>query len=153
MNVRKLLFSLSLLIVILSLSSCIAAIEDTAANSAPAVIAAIGEYLLAIISVLLVYIFHFTRALSFSVLLLGYLGSKGDVALPVSPSLLLVIGIIMLLTFAIPIKTYNPKIIIAKNVKKVIEKENKEDSLKGKSMIIDLVVGIILLIIEYLLFK
>ena len=143
---------MSLFFFALIVSSCSLGIEISAANSISAILAVVGEYLLAIVSFVLVFVLHLIRPLSISLILLGILGLTNSVDLPASPYIVLVLGILLLFSFFISLKVYNPKVIIDKNAKKVLEKDTEEDKQNGKHIVIDLGVGIILLVIEYLIF-
>lgn len=153
MSKTKCLKVFFLLLFALTLSSCELGIDPAAANSLSATLAVLGEYLLAILSIVLVIVFHLIRSLSVSLILLSILGLTNAVALPVSPYIVLATGALLLISFIVPIKEYSPKVIIDKNVKKVFERETREDNTTGRRIAIDLVVGILLLIIEYFVFS
>jgi hypothetical protein len=76
------------------------------------------------------------------------------VDLPVSPYIVLTIGLVLLFSFAVPLKAYKPKVIIDKNVKKVFEKDTEEEKqqIGVKGIAIEIGVGILLLFVEYLFF-
>ena len=144
--------------VVLNLCSCIAGIEDTAANSASSIIAVLFEYIFAIVVVLISFIHRLIRSLSIATIILGVIGVLGIVDLSISPLILIAVGVAMLFSFAIPIKPYYPQVIISKNVKKIVETRQKSEEKKVheswlKELILDLVVGVILLLIEYSLFS
>lgn len=152
MNKSKVIPLVSLSILALSVSSCNLGIDPDAANSISAILAVLGEYLLAIISVILVFVCHLTRSLSFSLLLLGFLGMINAVTLPLSPYTVFAIGVLLFFSFFIPLKSYSPQVIIDKNVKKVFEKETKKGKPLWKDLAIDIGGGVVLLVIEYLFF-
>lgn len=144
---------MSLVFFALIISSCSLGIEISAANSISAILAVVGEYLLAIVSFVLVFVLHLTRPLSVSLILLGVLGMLKAVDLPVSPYIVLALGVLLLLSFVVPLKVYHPKVIIDKNAKKALEKEpEEEDKQYWKRIAFDVGVGILLLVIEYLIF-
>ena len=74
------------------------------------------------------------------------------VVLPVSPFIVLALGLLLLISFVIPIKAYKPKVIIDKNVKKVLEKDTVENRHQWKGFVIEVGVGILLLCLEYYFF-
>ena len=153
MNKTKSLTVLLLLLFTFAVSSCDVGIHLDGANSFAAIIAVIGEYLLAILSTVLVFVLHLFRPFSISLVLLSILGMTNAVALPVSPYIVLAIGLVLLLSFAFPLKTYKPKVIIDKNVKKVFEKDTEKEKQQGvKGIAIEIGVGIFLLFVEYWFF-
>ena len=154
MNKTKSLTVLLLLLFTFAVSSCDVGIYLDGANSFAAIIAVIGEYLLAILSTVLVFVLHLFRPFSISLVLLSVLGMANAVALPVSPYIVLAIGLVLLFSFAVPLKAYKPKVIIDKNVKKVFEKdtEKEKQQIGAKGIAIEIGVGILLLFVEYLFF-
>ncbi len=146
--------ALLLLLFTIAVSSCDVGIHLDGANSFAAIIAVIGEYLLAIVSTVLVFVLHLSRPFSISLVLLSILGMTNAVDLPVSPYIVLTIGLVLLFSFAVPLKAYKPKVIIDKNVKKVFEKDTEEEKqqIGVKGIAIEIGVGILLLFVEYLFF-
>ena len=146
---------LLLLLFSIVVSSCDVGIHLDSANSFAAIIAVAGEYLLAILSTVLVFTLHLSRSFSVSLVLLSILGMTNAVELPISPYIVLAIGLVLLFSFAVTLKAYKPKVIIDKNVKKVFEKDTGEEIQQQgfKRMVIEIGVGIILLFVEYLFFK
>ena len=145
---------LLLLLFSIAVSSCDVGIHLDGANSFAAIIAVIGEYLLAILSTVLVFVLHLSRPFSISLVLLSILGMTNAVDLPVSPYIVLAIGLVLLFSFAVPLKAYKPKVIIDKNVKKVFEKETGEEKHQQgvRGIAIEIGVGVFLLFVEYLFF-
>ena len=154
MNKSKPQAVLLLLLFTIAVSSCDVGIHLDGANSFAAIIAVIGEYLLAIVSTVLVFVLHLSRPFSISLVLLSILGMTNAVDLPVSPYIVLTIGLVLLFSFAVPLKAYKPKVIIDKNVKKVFEKDTEEETqqIGVKGIAIEIGVGILLLFVEYLFF-
>lgn len=154
MTKSKPLAVLLLLLFTFSVSSCDLGIHLDGANSFAAIIAVIGEYLLAILSTVLVFVLHLFRSFSISLVLLSILGMTNNVALPISPYIVLAIGLVLLFSFAVPLKAYKPKVIIDKNVKKVFDKDTGEEKQRQgvKGIAIEIGVGILLLFVEYLFF-
>ena len=153
MNKSKPQAVLLLLLFTIAVSSCDVGIHLDGANSFAAIIAVIGEYLLAIVSTVLVFVLHLSRPFSISLVLLSILGMTNAVDLPVSPYIVLTIGLVLLFSFAVPLKAYKPKVIIDKNVKK-FEKDTEEEKqqIGVKGIAIEIGVGILLLFVEYLFF-
>lgn len=153
MNKSKPLTVLLLLLFSIAISSCDVGIHLDGANSFAAILAVIGEYLLAILSTVLVFILHLSRPFSISLVLLSILGMTNYVDLPTSPYVVLAIGLVLLLSFAVPLKAYKPKVIIDKNVKTVFKKDTGEEKQQGaKRIAIEIGLGVFLLFVEYLFF-
>lgn len=134
------------------LTSCKDFIDPAAANSYSAVIAVIGEYLFAIIVLILVFILWVLRPAGIALAMLGLLGLCDLVELLLNPILLICIGLLMFFTSFVPITPYEPLVVISKHFKlpkkeKVIEKHSAY-----KDFFIQLLVSFIMLIVEYLIF-
>ena len=134
------------------LTSCKDFIDPAAANSYSAVIAVIGEYLFAIIVLILVFILWVLRPAGIALAMLGLLGLCDLVELSLNPILLICIGLLMFFTSFVPITPYEPLVVISKHFKlpkkeKVIEKHSAY-----KDFFIQLLVSFIMLIVEYLIF-
>jgi len=111
------------------LTSCKDFIDPAAANSYSAVIAVIGEYLFAIIVLILVFILWVLRPAGIALAMLGLLGLGDLVELSLNPILLICIGLLMFFTSFVPITPYEPLVVISKHFKlpkkeKVIEKHS-----------------------------
>lgn len=151
-NEYKYLFSvLSMLL----LTSCHAEIESSAANSASAIAAVIGEYVYAIIALLLCGIWRLIRIAGGIVITYFLYVICFDSDSTVSNPCLLLFGLALLtITSIIPVKTYQPKIVIAKHVKRLgnrIASDNKW-KLIGYDLVIGIVTGAVLLIMENVIF-
>ena len=134
------------------LTSCKDFIDPAAANSYSAVIAVIGDYLFAIIVLILVFILWVLRPAGIALAMLGLLGLCDLVELSLNPILLICIGLLMFFTSFVPITPYEPLVVISKHFKlpkkeKVIEKHSAY-----KDFFIQLLVSFIMLIVEYLIF-
>ena len=134
------------------LTSCKDFIDPAAANSYSAVIAVIGEYLFAFIVLILVIMLWVLRPAGLALAALGMLGLCDYIELSLDPILLICIGLLMFFTSFVPIKPYEPLVVISKNFKipkkeKVIEKHSAYQDL-----FIQLLVSFIMLIIEYSIF-
>ncbi len=152
--IKKTYHLLFLLIFVVSLSSCHAAIEDTAANSLAAILAVLFEYIYAIIALLLTFLLKLIRPLSIATIILGILGLAEIVDLSVSPIIFTLVGVALLFSFFIPDKPYFPKVIISKNLKELAGTWDKQDNEEKKrsrwvDFLLALLVGIVLLMIEY----
>ncbi len=135
-----------------SFTSCKDYIDPAAANSSSAILAVLGEYFYATISLVLVIVLWILRPAGISLVCLGVLGLSDYVELSVNSILLLCIGILMFFASFTPIKPYEPLVIISKHIKmpkkeKVIEKHNH-----FQDFLIQLFVSFIMLIIEYSIF-
>ena len=134
------------------LTSCKDFIDPAAANSYSAVIAVIGEYLFAIIVLILVFLLWVIRPAGIALAVLGMLGLCDYIELSLDPILLICIGILIFFTSFAPITQYEPLVVISKHFKlpkkeKVIEKHSAYQDL-----FIQLLVSFIMLIIEYSIF-
>ncbi len=152
--IKKDLVRVLLLLLIISLSSCHAAIEDTAANSVAAILAVLFEYIYAIIALLLAFLLKLIRPLSIATIILGLLGLTEIVNLSVSPLLFTLVGIALLFSFFIRDKPYFPNVIISKNLNEFAGMWDKQDNEEKKrsrwvDFLLALLVGIVLLMIEY----
>lgn len=134
------------------LTSCRDFIDPEAANSHSAILAVIGEYLYATIALFLVVVVWILRPSGIALVLLGILGVCEIVELAVNSMFLVCIGIMMFLTSFAPIKQYEPLVVISKHFK-IPKKEKVREKHNGShDFFIQLSVGIITLIIEYLIF-
>ena len=134
------------------LTSCKDFIDPAAANSYSAVIAVIGEYLFAIIVLILVFLLWVLRPAGIALAVLGMLGLCDYIELSLDPILLICIGILIFFTSFAPITQYEPLVVLSKHFKfpkkeKVIEKHSAYQDL-----FIQLLVSFIMLIIEYSIF-
>lgn len=144
-------------IFVLFFTSCTAEIEPSAANSISAVIATLMEYIFAIIVLIFVYISHLIRiAGTAGVTIALYMLVTNMDSTYVNPCLLLAIGIVLItVSLFIPIKIYQPHVIISKYAGK--QKNEPAPNNKLKFLLIDLccglILGIILLFVEYFVFQ
>ena len=134
------------------LTSCKDFIDPAAANSYSAVIAVIGEYLFAIIVLILVFLLWVLRPAGIALAVLDMLGLCDYIELSLDPILLICIGILIFFTSFAPITQYEPLVVISKHFKlpkkeKVIEKHSAYQDL-----FIQLLVSFIMLIFEYSIF-
>ena len=135
-----------------TLISCTDVIDPSAANSLSAIVAVIGEYFYASIVLVFVALLWILRPAGIALILLGILGQCNYVELSANSLLLLCIGVVMSIVSFAPIKQYKPMVIISKHFKmpkneKVIEKHNGY-----REFFIQLLVGFIMLIMEYSIF-
>ena len=149
---RVILVTAIVFVLIGTLTSCTDFIDPSAANSFAAIIAVIGEYLYAIIALVMVVLLWILRPAGVALALLGVLGLCDFVDLTVNASLLIFAGVIMFIASFAPIKPYEPLVIISKNFKipKAEKDKDKHNSYQGFFM--QLIVGFITLIIEYSIF-
>lgn len=134
------------------LASCTDYIDPSAANSLAAIIAVIGEYLYAAFALVLVVVLRILRPAGFALVILGLLGLCDFVELSANSVLLLCIGTLMFFVSFAPIKQYEPMVVISKHFK-LPKKEKVKEKLNGyQEIVIQLIVGIAMLIIEYSIF-
>ncbi len=155
--IRKILYLGLVLFLIQTFSSCHAEIDSGAANSIAAILAVLGEYFFATLALLLTFILKLIRPLSVATILLGLLGLLNVIDISISPIWLIIIGVVLMISFIIPIKPYFPKVIISKNIKtleEVLKDDNDARSKRTRSadVLLGIIVGFILLILEYTLF-
>lgn len=134
------------------LTSCTDIIDPAAANSLSAILAVIGEYLYAIIALVLVVILWILRPAGIALATLGMLGVCGIVELSVNSLFLICIGIMMFLISFVPIRQYEPLVIISKHFKMPKKEMVREKHNSYHELLIQLFVGFITLIIEYSIF-
>lgn len=147
---------LVLLILILTIVSCRAEIEPSAANSASAIFAIFGEYIFAIAVLLFCCIFHLIRIVGSAIITFSCYMTLTDTTLNIINSKLafLIGGILLIASLFIPSKIYTPHVIISKNVKRLEgkAKENKRNIFLYE-VCVGLLVGIVLLVIENYAFR
>ena len=134
------------------LTSCKDFIDPAAANSYSAVIAVIGEYLFAIIVLILVFILWVLRPAGIALAMLGLLGLCDLVELSLNPILLICIGLLMFFTSFVPITPYEPLVVISKHFQLPKKETVIEKPSAYKDFFIQLLVSFIMLIVEYLIF-
>lgn len=134
------------------LTSCTDLIDPAAANSLSAILAVIGEYLYAIIALVLVVVLWIFRPAGIALVLLGILGVCEMVELSVNSMLLVCIGIMMFLASFAPIKQYEPLVVISKHFKLPKKEKVREKHSGYQEFFLQLFVGIITLVIEYSIF-
>lgn len=146
----------AILVFAISLTSCEAEIDPSAANSCSAIIATIGEYLYAIIILMACIIIRLIRIAGIaSIIIASHILYSNTNTSIISPYLLLATGIIAIIgSLCIPVKTYKPRVIISKYAGK--QKKEAEKYNKWKDFLYDtcigLASGIILLIVEHFVF-
>ena len=145
-----------LLILMLTIVSCRAEIEASAANSASAIIAILGEYMFAIFVLILCSIVHIIRTVSLAIVSFSCFMILTDATSNmINPKLaLLVGGILLIVSLFVPSKIYTPHVIISKNVKRLESKakENKRNIFLCE-VGVGLLVGVVLLVIENYAFR
>ena len=139
-------------VIIGTLASCTDYIDPSAANSFAAIIAVIGEYLYAVVALVLVVILRILRHVGITLAILGLLSFCNLVELSVSSLLLVCIGILMFFVSFSPIKQYEPRVIISKHFKMPEKEKCKENRNGYQEFFIQLFVGFIILVIEYSVF-
>lgn len=153
---RLTIIVLLIVVFVVSATSCIAEIDPSAANSSSAFMATLGEYILAIFSILIVLFIHILRVSAIAVSAFSiYMMCMDKDIFNIDPILVLFLGILTFLfsTF-IPIKQYHPIIIISKrsgNIKKSKYLTTK-DSDFIKDISVGVVSGVLLIFIEKIFF-
>ena len=134
------------------LISCKDFIDPAAANSHSAIIAVVGEYLYATLVLILVAVLWVLRPAGIALAALGMLGYCGFIELSVNSILLTCIGILVFFTSFAPIKQYEPLVVISKHFKIPKKEDVKEKQSGYQEFFIQLLVGLVMLIIEYSIF-
>lgn len=153
--ITELRFVVTMILFILfteSLISCTEVIDPSAANSVSAIVAVIGEYLYASITLVFVTLLWILRPAGVALIFLGIIGQCDYVELSANSLLLLCIGVVMSIVSFAPIKQYKPMVIISKHFKMPKNEKVKEKQNGYQGFVIQLIVGIIMLIIEYSIF-
>ena len=140
MNKIFLLFNLAIF-----LGGCSADIEPSASNSISAVIAVLGEYTLAIFSLLLFYILRFITILGAGIICIGAIHMINNSPLfNLNPAYVIFAGIILIIIGVLqPYDIYKPQIVISRNSWK---RKNTPTSKKNNSMseiLIQIISGVI----------
>ena len=135
-----------------TLISCTDVIDPSAANSQSAIIAVIGEYLYASITLVFVTLLWILRPAGVALIFLGVIGQCDYVELSANSLILICVGVVMFIVSFAPIKQYKPLVIISKHIKLPKKEKVKEKKNKNQEYIFQLLVGIVLLIIEYSVF-
>ena len=140
------------LVLLLCMTACSAEIESSSANSISAIFAVCGEYILAIISILVLLLIHCVRVVGIAMSTMAIFMICGNLKFGnLDTSWLLLIGVILILiSFITPLKCYEPKVVIAKNIAKVKKNETKNNPQKSLAfeIIIGVIIGVILIILE-----
>lgn len=137
-----------------ALTSCNAEVDPVAANSAAGILAVLCEYVFAVFTFVLVAVLWLFRSLGIATISCALFAMLSLWSISVSPLLMLLVGIAMFAISFIPLKPYTPQVTIAKKSKidiKVSESKDNTNSI-WKEIVIDLSIGLILLIIEYVFF-
>ena len=144
-------------ILVLFFTSCTVGIDPSAANSASAIIATVLEYIFAFLVLMCCCIFRLIRIAGTAGVAIAIYKLLTDMNSPyINPSLLLVIGIVLIIVSLFsPLKIYQPRVVISKYAGK--QKNESAPNNKWKSFFIDicrgLILGIILLFVEYFVFQ
>lgn len=161
-NQRKIFNQRLFIIFLLSLflTSCAVEIESSSANSISAILAVLGEYFLGALSLIVLLLLHCLRiaGVAASTIAIYMICCSINIG-QLNPILLLLIGIaITCVSLLPPITSHTPKVVIAKNITKIKNKNiakinnEKEQKSRKKDIICDgilgLVIGVILIIVE-----
>ena len=142
---------LLMVILLQSLSACSADIESSSANSISAILAVCGEYILAIISLIALLLIHCIRVVGVTISTMSIYMMFSNLRFEYFDAgwLLLVGLLLVLVSFITPIKFHDPKVIIAKNISKIIKQ--KPENKSQRPIIIDILVGVIIGVIIIIL--
>ena len=151
-EVKVILLMTIVVVIIGTFTSCTDIIDPSAANSLAAVVAVVGEYLYAALSFVLVVLLRILRPAGTALAILGLLGLCSFVELSTSGVLLVCIGILLFFVSFVPINQYEPMVIISKHFKMPKKEKVKEKQNSYQELVIQLIVGIAMLIIEYSIF-
>lgn len=133
----------------LLLASCYAEIEPSAANSTSAIIAVIGEYVLAVLFLIICFVIHLLRigGSAISTIALYSIYCERDLWM-FDPALLLIIGIVMIVcSLFFPAKLYTPQVIIANNISKYrykYKRKNEKKKDNKTSVVYEIIIGVII---------
>lgn len=138
---------LLLILLLANFSSCTADIDPAAANSGAAILAVIGEYILAILSFVLFYCVKLLRPLGIAACFL-FLGNEYLNWATILPSKsLLFIGLALIGVSMIPLPLYKPHISIHKQ--RITTKAERPKISWVNEIVIPIAIGLILLLIEH----
>lgn len=155
-KINQFIKCLTVIISILFLTSCIAEIDPSAANSISAIIAVIGEYVFAILVLIFCLISRLIRIAGSATVTFALYMLWANVNLDIiNSNWLLAIGMVLIIiSFFIPEKIYKPHVIISKYAGKQKSDPQTYNRMKGFlcDFFIGLLVGIVLLNIEYFVF-
>ena len=146
MNKRPLLICIC---IISFLSSCDIQIDPSAANSASAIIATLGEYFYAFVTLLLVFVFSLFRGVGVGTALFGLLFLIIDREISLEPIYFLAIGLLLFAMSFVPIKQYIPQVNISR---KKMSSRNTDNGMSVRDIIIQIAISIVTIIIEYAFF-
>lgn len=135
------------------LSSCTAAVSTEAANSIGGVLAVCFEGIYAIITIIVVLFLGLLRALGFSFIGLSVLSICHFTSTPLDNRLVLLIGLLCVLVSLCPVKPYAPKVIITKNPKLPKDETSSNSFSLLREVLIPLMIGVVLLCVEYAYFQ
>ena len=141
---------LILLAIMLFLISCDTQIDPSAANSVSAIIATLGEYTYAIITVFLIFILSLVRGVGIGTTVFGLLLLIIDNEITLNPTCFLTIGLLLFAISFVPIKQYTPKVNISRKKMTIIN--TSEKGVFMKEIISPIVISIVTLVIEYVFF-
>lgn len=133
----------------LLLASCYAEIEPSAANSTSAIIAVIGEYVLAVLFLIICFVIHLLRigGSAISTIALYSIYCERDLWM-FDPVLLLIIGIVMIAcSLFFPANLYTPQVIIANNISKYrykYKRKNEKKKDNKTSVVYEIIIGVII---------
>ena len=135
---------LLMFILLLSLSACRADIESSSSNSISAILAVCGEYILASISLIVLLLIHCIRIVGVTISTMSIYMMISNLRFDFfDAGWLLLIGLLLVLvSFITPVKFYDPKVVIAKNICKILKYEPENKS--PRPLIIDVIVGVII---------
>lgn len=148
---KKAQLSIGILIVLACCTSCVAAIDPAAANSASGIIAIFFEWLYAIATLAIVSICWISRGVGLSGIIFGFLIIAKNCDLSLPTWIPLGIGIVLLIFSFIPIRPHKFTVIISNKLPSILKSTEKEPNTFNiwREILLPIAIAIISLIIEY----
>ena len=148
---KKIKFSIGILIALVCCTSCIAAIDPAAANSASGIIAVFFEGLYAIITLVLVFVCWVSRGVGLSGIIFGLLIITKNWNSSLPTWIPLGMGIVLVIISFIPIRPHKFTVIISNKLPSIIKLIEKEPNTFNiwRELLLPVAIAIISLIIEY----
>lgn len=150
MSSNRLINIIIVVLVVNIATSCVADLDPSAANSAGGILAIIGEYLLAILSLLVVFLFHIARIFGAFAIVVSTCALFSDTELlgtNIPPLMSLSLGIFLIAISFFKLKIHEPEVYIHKNFHRrnavIIEKS----SMWWQELLLGVISGIIVQIL------
>lgn len=150
-NVENRILSMSILLTLVCCTSCMTAIDPSAANSASGIIAVFFEGLYAIITLALVFVCWVSRGIGLSGIIFGLLIIVRDWNSSVPSWVPILIGLILFVFSFIPIRPHKFTVIISNKLPSILKSiETKTEAFNiWKELLLPIAISVVSLIIEY----